>query len=120
MHLQRNMPRESIIDIASSRRLTLYVTRADLSPVAQNLVLSHHESHRAPFAMPERIFTMKPNLQKKPPMKIEINPQEVENEIRCRAFEIYEERGQEDGHDLDDWLRAEDEIIRNKARSIAA
>ena len=63
---------------------------------------------------------MKPTLQKTPPVKVEVNPQEVENEIRCRAYEIYEERGKEDGRDLDDWLRAEDEIIRNKARGIAA
>ena len=27
-----------------------------------------------------------------------------------RAFEIYEERGKEDGHDQDDWFRAENEV----------
>jgi len=30
--------------------------------------------------------------------------------IRSRAFELYLERGQETGHELDDWLRAEQEI----------
>ena len=43
----------------------------------------------------------------------------LEEEIRRRAYELYEERGREDGHDLDDWLRAEAEI-RKHARSIAA
>jgi hypothetical protein len=34
----------------------------------------------------------------------------LEEEIRRRAYELFEERAREDGHDLDDWLRAEDEI----------
>jgi hypothetical protein len=33
-----------------------------------------------------------------------------EHAIRCRAFELYEERGRGDGHALDDWLNAEREI----------
>jgi hypothetical protein len=39
-----------------------------------------------------------------------------EDEIRTRAYELYEERGREDGHPLDDWLRPEEEIARNKVR----
>jgi hypothetical protein len=35
----------------------------------------------------------------------------TENIIRTRAHQIYEERGCEDGHDREDWLRAEGEII---------
>ena len=34
----------------------------------------------------------------------------LEEEIRRCAYELYEERGRKDGHDLDDWLRAEAEI----------
>ena len=34
----------------------------------------------------------------------------LEEEIRRRAYELYEERGHEDGHDIDDWLRAEAEV----------
>ena len=33
-----------------------------------------------------------------------------EEEIRRRAFALYEERGREEGHDIDDWLRAEAEF----------
>jgi Protein of unknown function (DUF2934) len=31
-------------------------------------------------------------------------------EIERRAYEIYEERGCQDGHDLEDWLAAEHEL----------
>ena len=32
-------------------------------------------------------------------------------EISRRAYELYEERGKEDGHAEEDWLRAEEEIL---------
>jgi hypothetical protein len=47
-------------------------------------------------------------------------PQNLEEQIRQRAHELYEARGREDGHDFDDWLRAEAEITQPKARTIAA
>jgi hypothetical protein len=47
-------------------------------------------------------------------------PQELEHQIRLRAHELYEARGREEGHDLDDWLHAEEEITQKKARTIAA
>jgi len=31
--------------------------------------------------------------------------------IRSRAYSIYEQRGREHGHDLDDWLIAEAEVV---------
>jgi len=34
---------------------------------------------------------------------------DVHERIRSRAFELYEQRGREDGHELDDWLQAEAE-----------
>lgn len=43
-----------------------------------------------------------------------------EQVIRRRAFEIYEQRGKEDGHDLDDWLQAESEIVQQRAKAVAA
>lgn len=36
----------------------------------------------------------------------------VEYAIRLRAYDLYLRRGQENGHDLDDWLEAESEILR--------
>lgn len=35
----------------------------------------------------------------------------TEELIRGRAYELYERRGREDGHDLEDWLEAEAEIL---------
>ena len=34
-----------------------------------------------------------------------------ESEIATRAYEIFLSRGGSDGHDLDDWLQAERELI---------
>jgi hypothetical protein len=42
----------------------------------------------------------------------------VAEQIRCRAYELYEERCREDGHDLEDWLEAEAELT-NRTRSAA-
>ncbi len=39
---------------------------------------------------------------------------ELQEQIRRRAYELYEQRGKEDGHELDDWLQAESEITRTK------
>jgi hypothetical protein len=36
---------------------------------------------------------------------------DVEQNIRVRAYELYELRGRIDGFALDDWLRAEAEIL---------
>ncbi len=37
----------------------------------------------------------------------------LEEKIRHRAYELYEERAHEDGHELQDWLQAEAEVKRN-------
>lgn len=34
---------------------------------------------------------------------------ELQDQIRARAYQLYEQRGRDDGHDLDDWLQAEAE-----------
>jgi hypothetical protein len=38
----------------------------------------------------------------------------TEDTIRARAYWFYEDRGCEDGHDLEDWLRAEAEVFGKK------
>ena len=43
----------------------------------------------------------------------------AESEIARRAFELYCERGNQHGHDIDDWLRAEREL-REAVSSTAA
>ena len=40
-------------------------------------------------------------------------PDQIQELIRQRAHEIYEARGPEDGHDLNECLIAESEVTRN-------
>jgi Protein of unknown function (DUF2934) len=42
-----------------------------------------------------------------------------EEQIRTRAYELYEARGCEEGHDQEDWLEAEAEIT-GRTRTAAA
>ena len=59
------------------------------------------------FASPEKtVFT--------------VAAQTTEERIRARAFELFEERGREEGHDWEDWFRAEEEITVRKTSSVAA
>ena len=40
-------------------------------------------------------------------------------QIRCRAYELYERRGHADGRDIDDWLQAEAELLIERAKPLA-
>lgn len=44
----------------------------------------------------------------------------TEELIRVRAYQFYQERGCEDGHDFEDWLQAEAEIFGKKLAASAA
>jgi hypothetical protein len=46
------------------------------------------------------------------------DPTEREEQIRLRAYELYEARSREDGHHLDDWLQAEAEFLGSKETAI--
>jgi hypothetical protein len=50
--------------------------------------------------------------------KMETDPNR-EQETRRRAYALYEERGREDGHDIDDWLRAESELTATAQKAAA-
>ncbi len=65
---------------------------------------------------------MNANPPKKPQTSVTSEPQQLalEHQIRLRAHELYEARGREDGHELEDWLRAEEEITQKKVRTAAA
>ena len=41
--------------------------------------------------------------------------QSIEDLVRKRAYDLYEQRGGEHGHDLEDWLNAEAEIIEKQS-----
>ena len=42
----------------------------------------------------------------------EVRAVSVEERIQRRAYELYEARGQLHGHDIEDWLQAEEELTR--------
>jgi hypothetical protein len=60
------------------------------------------------------------NATRKPPTTVAGDPQEVQHQIRQRAYDLYEEGGGQDGHELDNWLRAEEEITGKKAHVVGA
>jgi hypothetical protein len=62
---------------------------------------------------------MSPDATKKQPTAVTNDPQDLEYQIRLRAHELYEARGREDGHDREDWLRAEEEITSEEIRIAA-
>jgi hypothetical protein len=51
---------------------------------------------------------------KSSPGKVAMMPNPVPSHemIRARAYELYEKRGREPGQDEQDWLRAEQEILK--------
>jgi len=65
--------------------------------------LSHHRSE-------EKV--RKPSTQDAEPQIKNEEPQDTTVQIRERAYELYLLRGQSDGHDLDDWLLAESQLIQ--------
>jgi len=58
--------------------------------------------------------------KKKPKNSATESHTNLEEEIRRRAYELYEARGCEDGHDLEDWYRAEVEIVGTTEELVAA
>jgi hypothetical protein len=52
----------------------------------------------------------KPKSREPRPAKT-AGPSHTNERIRIRAYEFYEQRGRVDGFDLDDWLRAEAEVL---------
>jgi hypothetical protein len=44
---------------------------------------------------------------------------DIQEQIRLRAYRLYEQRGWE-GHELDDWLQAESEVTQQKAKTVIA
>jgi len=47
-------------------------------------------------------------------------PAAPDEEIRLRAYEVYLERGEQPGRELDDWLQAERELERGVLRRAQA
>ena len=64
------------------------------------------EGHRS--QLPPHVDRERPTLRRKPDRRAQ--PRVSPADIAVRAYELYEQRGRDDGHDVDDWLRAEQEL----------
>ena len=53
------------------------------------------------------------NHDAEPQIKNE-EPQDITEQIRQRAYELYQLRGESDGHELDDWLLAESQLLQKQ------
>jgi hypothetical protein len=53
------------------------------------------------------------------PAQVTKSTPDLQEQIRRRAYELYEQRGRNDGHELDDWLQAESEVTQ-RAKTVAA
>jgi|NGEPerStandDraft_6_1074524.scaffolds.fasta_scaffold472628_1 hypothetical protein len=62
---------------------------------------------------------MKKDPERRLPLSVMPDSRIDEETTRKRAYELYVERGMEDGHDLEDWFRAEEELL-GKERAVAA
>ena len=51
-----------------------------------------------------------PSVPIKPDLQKTDGGGELQDQIRARAYQLYEQRGRDDGHDLDDWFKAEAEF----------
>lgn len=58
-----------------------------------------------------------PKVEVEETIASELTEEQLE-QVRRRAHELYEARGQEDGHDVEDWLQAEAEIGAGKAPTV--
>ena len=63
---------------------------------------------------------MPTDTTRKSQMKIVAENPNIAEQIRRRAYELYEARGREEGRELEDWFRAEEEITGRKVSSVIA
>jgi HSP20 family protein len=56
--------------------------------------------------------TPTPSLRLRKPEDLRREIQDVQLAIAHRAYELFETRGREHGHDWEDWFRAESELVR--------
>jgi len=54
------------------------------------------------------------------PTQVTKSAPDLQEQIRRRAYDLYEQRGRAEGHEIDDWLQAESETTQQKAKTVAA
>src|SRR6266852_5509492 len=100
----------SISEIASppARSPRLASTSATRNDTLRKCTYREHNSKR-------RYSPMSPN----PPIPLRPNltDAEIEEQIRQRAYELYQGRGGVDGNATDDWMQAKEEVLSYKAKA---
>jgi hypothetical protein len=93
------------MDLTASSAVNLPISSASLRlNVIWTGVRSIRCTYSAAWVPPRSTFTI--NLE--------------EQQIQQRAYELYEQRGRTDGHDLGDWLQTECEIKGTQANAATA
>ena len=90
-------------------------TTAPAPDPSERVEVKRPEAATAAAARPEP-----PEVPKRPAlvatMPAHHTPANAEEEIRRRAYELYEQEGRQHGRDREHWLRAEAEVLGRKAR----
>jgi hypothetical protein len=67
------------------------------------------------------VKSISPNKeQKEQPVSSLKAPADLQEQVRLRAYELYEERGKVDGFEVEDWLQAEAEFLGARRSGRAA
>ena len=54
-----------------------------------------------------------------PTLAVMKSASELQEQIRRRAYELYEQRGRDGGQEIGDWLQAESELTQKKGKTVA-
>ncbi len=68
-------------------------------------------TQRAESGEPTRSTVVEMPSQHAPTLPVHHTPANAEEEIRRRAYEMYEQEGRQHGRDREHWLRAEAEVL---------
>jgi hypothetical protein len=93
---------------ARSLRLSpISATRSDT--LRKCMYREHNPKLRCSSLSPNSSVPLRPNLM----------DAEIEEQIRQRAYELYQERGGVDGDPTDDWRQAKEEVLSSRAKAAA-
>lgn len=85
-------------------------TQKDVSSIAIRRGIS------AKRYLPEAAPSIKVNTSIRKAGNVDINSPEIRQRVEKKAYELYEQRGCTNGSDLQDWLDAEQAVVRESAR----
>ncbi|OGX27802.1 MAG: hypothetical protein A2705_05105 [Omnitrophica WOR_2 bacterium RIFCSPHIGHO2_01_FULL_52_10] len=81
-------------------------TQKDISSIAVRRGIS------AKRYLPEAAPSIKDNTSLRKASNVDINSPEIRQRVEKKAYELYEQRGYTTGNDLQDWLDAEQIVVR--------